>query len=105
MARKFVRDNSGWQPAEDQILMEMTAQYGLKNWVLIANEMNLRYGIDRDAKRVRERWMNHLDPSLRKDEWTLPEEIAMFTHTIEMGHRWSKIAKLILGRNEHSVKN
>jgi hypothetical protein len=105
MARKYFRDNNAWTPGEDQILIELTARYGLKSWVLIANEMNTKYGIDKDAKRVRERWMNHLDPTLRKDEWTLQEEIAMMTYAIELGPRWSKISKLIQGRNEHSVKN
>lgn len=44
----------------------------LTKWSLIADKIPGRIG-----KQCRERWSNHLDPSLMKGEWTKEEDIAL----------------------------
>jgi hypothetical protein len=57
------------------------------------------------ARTIREHWISHLDPNLRKDPWTPEEDLALLTHLDALGLRWAKIAKEIPGRSEHVVKN
>jgi hypothetical protein len=64
-----------------------------------------KFDSERAPKKIRERWYNHLDPSLKKGPWEQYEEIALFEKVVELGHRWCRIAKSIPGRNEHAVKN
>lgn len=74
----------------------------------------------RTGKQCRERWLNHLDPSIKKEPWTEEEDqlllevcgsqhfVSLFTNFCsrdrsrlqihaELGNKWSKIAKLIPG--------
>ena len=56
-------------------------------------------------KQCRERWYNHLNPFLRKGNWSPSEDLLLLEKQLEHGNRWSDIAKLLPGRNENSVKN
>ena len=40
-------------------------KYGTRNWSVVAGMMDGRAG-----KQCRERWMNNLDPSIKKGPWT-----------------------------------
>jgi len=42
------------------------------------------------SKNCRERWFNHLDPSLKKD-WSVDEDIRLMTFVKEHGKKWAKI--------------
>jgi hypothetical protein len=54
---------------------------------------------------VKERWLNHLDPSLKKTAWTNDELTLLHERQKMIGNQWSKIAKYIPGRSELIVKN
>ena len=71
----------------------------MKNWTIIANEID-----GRTAKQCRERWCNHLDPSIIKGNWTEEEDALILQRQKEMGNKWSKISKMLLGRTENAVK-
>jgi myb proto-oncogene protein len=53
---------------------------------------------NRSGKQCRERWHNHLDPSINKDYWTEKEENVLFMKHMEYGNKWSDIAKFLPGR-------
>jgi hypothetical protein len=53
----------------------------------------------------RERWINHLDPTITKRKWTPQEDLCMLSLYREHGHKWSLIARLVSNRNEHMIKN
>ena len=72
----------------------------MKNWTIIANEID-----GRTAKQCRERWCNHLDPSIIKGNWTEEEDALILQRQKEMGNKWSKISKMLLGRTETAVKS
>jgi hypothetical protein len=53
----------------------------------------------------RERWLNHLDPGVKKTEWDAEEDRILCQAQEQCGNKWSKIAKLLHGRSENAVKN
>ena len=79
---------------------------GLKKWAKIANTIKSQLGIDcKTGKQCRERWQNHLDPDVKKEEWTEEEENKIFELQKQLGNKWSEIASFVPGRTENSVKN
>jgi hypothetical protein len=61
--------------------------------------------LGRPAKRCRERFINHLDPSIRKDPWTFREDTTLFQMQRRIGNRWTQIALALPGRTQNQIKN
>ena len=80
--------------------MKLVEIYGNKRWSYIAQLINGRTG-----KQCRERWLNHLRPNIKKDEWTAEEERILAEGHSKLGTKWSSLAKLLPGRTENSIKN
>jgi hypothetical protein len=97
-----------WSLEEDDILTRIVDERGPKNWNLVAKELNIQLYEDvpvRQGKQCRERWYNHLNPTLKKGNWRVEEDIYLLQMQSEIGNRWSEIAKNLQGRTENSVKN
>ena len=60
---------------------------------------------EKSGKQCRERWHNHLNPSLKKDGFTLEDEIKVFEYQKKLGNKWSEIANFFEGRNDNFIKN
>ncbi len=81
-------------------MAQLVAVHGLKKWGLIAdmlNQSNLNNEL-RTAKICRERWHNHLDPSINKKQWSDYEEMQFVEAHQSLGNRWAEISKIIRGR-------
>jgi hypothetical protein len=59
-----IKGKGSWTAEEDAILKQKRALYGRK-WAKIASFLPGRLG-----KQCRERFVNHLDPDLKKGDWT-----------------------------------
>ena len=83
--------STNWSSDEDACLVKLVERLGAQKWGNIALEME-----NRNGKQCRERWHNHLDPSIKKEPWSVEEEITLvkvFLCTFRM-----KIVKLKLLR-------
>lgn len=89
-----------WTPEEDQKLVAWVESEGPNKWAQAAN-----YIVGRSGKQCRERWFNNLNPDVKKGEWTKEEDELIFELYKKHGSSWSRIAKLVPGRTENSIKN
>eukprot|EP01066_Platyproteum_vivax_P013090 Platyproteum_vivax@DN5954_c0_g1_i2.p1 len=94
-----------WNNDEDKLLYQLVMQFGPSRWTEVASILNEKLRSRRLAKQCRERWISHVDPSVRRGEWSEDEDLTIMTKQLEWGNRWADIARQMKGRTTHAVKN
>jgi len=89
-----------WTEDEDEQLKQLVKTHGLSNWTTVADSLDGRTG-----KQCRERWTNHLNPGIKKGNWTDEEDRIIIEKQAELGNQWSKITEYLQGRTDNAVKN
>ena len=89
-----------WTLEEDQTIINFVRENGSKNWTQLAALLPGRIG-----KQCRERWRNHLDPDVNRQPWSEEEDAILIDMHEKYGNQWVKIAEMLPGRSDNSVKN
>ena len=89
-----------WTEEEDKKLIELVEKYGAEKWAYIS-----KYFPDRIGKQCRERWFNHLNPSVNKSSWSNEEEWILFIQHQKLGNKWSQLCRYLPGRTDNTIKN
>lgn len=89
-----------WTREEDEIIVDFVTKNGPKNWVKLAECLPGRIG-----KQCRERWTNHLSPSVARSSWTEEEDNLLIELHNKYGNQWTTIASFMKGRTDNNVKN
>ncbi|XP_043700200.1 transcription factor MYB114-like [Telopea speciosissima] len=90
-----------WTEEEDLLLRRCIEKFGEGNW----RHVPLRAGLRRCRKSCRLRWLNHLHPDIKREEFTQEEvDLLLRVHKL-LGNRWSLIAGRLPGRTGNCIKN
>ncbi|EGR31446.1 myb-like DNA-binding domain protein, partial [Ichthyophthirius multifiliis] len=89
-----------WSEEEDKLVIKIVQQHGPQKWTFIAQHVPGRIG-----KQCRERWHNHLNPNINKDQWSQDEVWILYLCHRLKGNKWSEITNYLPGRTDNAIKN
>ena len=95
-----VERKGNWAEEEDLLLMQWVEVHGANKWTECARRIDGRCG-----KQCRERWMNTLDPKVKRGGWTEQEQLEIYRKMQSNWSSWATISKSLDGRTENAIKN
>lgn len=60
---------------------------------------------NRTGKQCRERYFNHLQPNIKKGNWSDEEDNIIIQLQAQIGNQWSAMTKSLPGRTDNAIKN
>ncbi|PHT34728.1 Transcription factor MYB48 [Capsicum baccatum] len=101
MAQEEIMRRGPWTEEEDLQLVFYVKLFGDRRWDFLAKVS----GLKRTGKSCRLRWVNYLNPDLKRGKMTPQEERVVLELHSKWGNRWSRIARKIPGRTDNEIKN
>jgi hypothetical protein len=89
-----------WTAEEDKTIINWIELNGPSKWAALATHLPGRI-----PKQCRERWVNHLDPSIKKVAWSPEEDEVILSGIQQIGMRWADLSRLLPGRSDNAIKN
>jgi hypothetical protein len=89
-----------WSKDEDARILSGINLYG-RHWSTIAKNLFA----NRNAKQIRDRYINYLDPSVNKGKFSISEDIIIFELFNTYGPKWSLIQRHLKNRSSDAIKN
>ncbi len=80
-----------WDEKEDELLLKMVKVFGT-DFEAIAGKWPSNYR--RSEQQIRQRWSDHLDPTLSRQPWTAEEDLRLLRFHAKWGNKWSQIARV-----------
>ena len=93
---RLANDNA-WVEGQQPLRIK---EKGPKRWKQIAAQIP-----GKKPKQCRERWHNHLNPNIKKDSWSLQEEMVLFIINRDHGNRWKELTAILECRSDNNIKN
>ncbi|XP_054825688.1 transcription factor MYB62-like [Prosopis cineraria] len=90
-----------WTLEEDNLLTQYISVNGEGRWNLLAKLS----GLKRTGKSCRLRWLNYLNPQVKRGNLSSEEQVLILELHSKWGNRWSKIAQHLPGRTDNEIKN
>jgi hypothetical protein len=87
-----------WTEDEDDNLLNCVNS-GMTKWLEMAAKIPGRNG-----QQCRNRWLDHLDPSINIGPWSEQEDNALVDAHDDLGNCWSEIAVRVPGRSDAQVR-
>jgi hypothetical protein len=94
------RVKGSWTGEEDLFIVNWVNEHGTKDWGELAANLPGRI-----SKQCRERWHNHLSPSVLKADWSPEEDGILIECQEKFGNRWSHMTAFLPGRTDNAIKN
>ena len=89
-----------WSNDENDILLDWVKQNGPTKWTECSKLLKGRCG-----KQCWERWVNILNPVVKKGNWSDNEQDLIFDALAQHHTSWSAMSKILKGWTENSIKN
>lgn len=68
------------------------------------NAKYIPHYIEFTPKQIRERFLNYLRPSIKKDDFHFEEDLKICKYVLEHGKHWRKMEEILPGRPEGCIK-
>ena len=81
-----------WTPQEDEILKEYVKKNGEGDWSSVPGKC----GLARCGKSCRFRWINYLNPNLKRTSFSEDEEKIIVDLHAKLGNKWSRMAAQVI---------
>ena len=89
-----------WTPERDNKLIELVNRFrGNLNW----NQLSEVFpGVK--GRFLKDRWVNHLDPSIKKQPWSWKEDQILKKCYLRYRNNWAEITKFLEGRTVNQIR-